>query len=94
MPHKELIVWTCNECGRLLLSYCEYLDGEYPYLKMCIFDGSDITTETYTVDKDGSSNVDQGYSAYLYTDENELLMVTYITDDATKPYIRGCRITL
>ena len=84
--------------GRLLLSYREYLDGKYPYLKMCFFNECDVAEassfDICTVDKDGSDNVDQGYSAWIQNGENEILMVNYITDDAPKPYIRGYRITL
>ncbi len=49
---------------------------------------------TYHIDTDRAEKEDQGYSAWVQTANNDILLVNYITDDAPKPYIRGYRITL
>ena len=84
--------------GRIILSFREFLDGKYPNFKMCVMTEEELLGakkyDTYHIDTDRAECVDQGYSAWVQTGDNDILMVNYITDDAPKPYIRGYRISL
>ena len=84
--------------GRIILSYREFLNGGYRNLKMCVMTEEELLKAekytTYHIDTDRAEKEDQGYSAWVQTANNDILLVNYITDDAPKPYIRGYRITL
>lgn len=84
--------------GRILLSCREHLAKTYPDLKACIFTEEEFFTAkeftTFYIDHDSSDKPDQGYSAWVQTDDGRIIMANYITDDAPKAYIRGYRIDM
>lgn len=83
--------------GKILLVYREKIESTYPRLKGCFWRDEDILNpdycpEPFLLDYDNSPHPDQGYTAFTQFENDEILMVNYITDDAPKAYIRGYRI--
>ena len=101
--HRPFVGYLSN--GNILLTYREHLSVEknlkYPDLKGCIFaekellESNENDFKTFLIDHDRAGDMaDQGYSAWVQHDNEEIFLVNYIVDDAPKAYIRGYRIEI
>lgn len=83
--------------GRLLTTYREASHvfakrywAKNTFAHLCDFDSFELSKGIILpLDHDHAENSDSGYTGWVQLPDDRILAVNYITDDATKPYIRS-----